>query len=143
MKNSLPDGAPVIRIAAALIFDSHGRTLLVRTRGSSFFMQAGGKIEPGETPLAALGRELKEELGVELPSEASYLGRFVAEAANEDGHWVDAELYGFDIGQPVSPAAEIEEVVWVSMTMPPTIELAPLTANQVIPLARRMHLSKL
>lgn len=106
-------------------------------------MQAGGKIEPGETPLAALGRELKEELGVELQSEASYLGRFVAEAANEDGHWVDAELYGFDLDQPVSPAAEIEEVVWVSETTLPTIELAPLTGNQVIPLARRMHLSKL
>ncbi|CAA2107286.1 hypothetical protein MBUL_04086 [Methylobacterium bullatum] len=143
MTNSPPDTAPVIRIAAALIFDSRGRTLLVRKRGSVFFMQAGGKIEPGETPRAALGRELKEELGVELPPEASHLGRFVAEAANEDGHWVDAELYSFRLDQHVSPAAEIEEVVWASETMLPTIKLAPLTCNEVIPLARRMRLSKL
>ena len=143
MKNSPSDTAPVIRIAAALIVNSQGQMLLVRKRGSSFFMQAGGKIEPGEAPLAALGRELKEELGVELPSEAFHLGRFVAEAANEDGHWVDAELYSFRFDHHVSPAAEIEEVVWASETMLPTIKLAPLTCRHVIPLARRLRLSKL
>lgn len=35
----------------------------------------GGKIEPGETPQAALLRELQEELGV-----ASHIGRQLAEA---------------------------------------------------------------
>ncbi|RWX74777.1 NUDIX domain-containing protein [Neorhizobium lilium] len=128
------DTAPVICIAAALILDAQGRTLLVRKRGSSFFMQAGGKIEPGEAPLAALARELQEELGVHLPSEVSYLGRFLAEAANEDGHWVDAELYSFRLDRNVSPAAEIEEVIWATEEMLPTIQLAPLTRDEVIPL---------
>jgi 8-oxo-dGTP pyrophosphatase MutT (NUDIX family) len=41
---------PTIRIAAALIDDDSGRMLLVRKAGTPWFMQAGGKIEPGETP---------------------------------------------------------------------------------------------
>ncbi|WP_245449171.1 NUDIX domain-containing protein [Ensifer sp. NM-2] len=35
-----------------------GNTLLVRKRGTRSFMQAGGKIEAGETPREALSREL-------------------------------------------------------------------------------------
>jgi 8-oxo-dGTP diphosphatase len=45
-----------IRIAAALIDDDMGRLLLVRKVGTQWFMQAGGKIEEGESPLSALKR---------------------------------------------------------------------------------------
>ena len=55
-----------ITIAAAVILDERNRMLLVRKRGSAFFMQPGGKIESGESALAALTRELREELGVEI-----------------------------------------------------------------------------
>jgi len=58
---SFPDA---IRIAAAVIVRPDGMTLLVRKRGTSAFMQPGGKIEPGETPEQALSRELSEEIGV-------------------------------------------------------------------------------
>jgi len=47
-----------IWIAAALIEDGEGRLLLIRKAGTEWFMQAGGKIEDGESPLAALRREL-------------------------------------------------------------------------------------
>ena len=77
--------ASPIRIAAALILNSAGRALLVRKRGTVAFMQAGGKIEPGETPIAALRRELSEELAIELTGQPDYLGRFSAPAANEEG----------------------------------------------------------
>ncbi|MEG3116194.1 NUDIX domain-containing protein [Salinicola sp. 4072] len=71
-----------LKIAAAIIVDDEARLLLVRKRGSRYFMQAGGKIDTGETPAEALAREVSEELGVTLtnwedPVEAS------AEAANE------------------------------------------------------------
>ena len=82
--NDTPAG--VIVIVAAIITDDEGRLLLVRKRGTDRFMQAGGKIDAGETPATALMRELGEELAIEvLPGDLDYLGRFHAAAANEAG----------------------------------------------------------
>ena len=51
----------IIRIAAALLIDPQGRTLLVRKRGTEAFMQPGGKIEAHEQPVQALVRELQKQ----------------------------------------------------------------------------------
>lgn len=126
--------ARTIRIAAAVIRDDDGRLLLVRKRGTSAFMQAGGKIEPGEQPAAALARELREELGILVdPADASHLGSFSAPAANEPHARVEAELFELSItGEPI-PAAEIEEMIWLSPELASGTELAPLTAEIVLP----------
>jgi 8-oxo-dGTP pyrophosphatase MutT (NUDIX family) len=126
--------ARTIRIAAAVIRDDGGRLLLVRKRGTSAFMQAGGKIEPGEAPAAALARELREELGIVVdPADVSHLGSFSAPAANEPDAHVEAELFELPItGEPV-PAAEIEEMIWLSPQQARGMELAPLTADVVLP----------
>lgn len=125
-----------IRIAAALILDSAGRALLVRKRGTQAFMQAGGKIEPGEAPLDALRRELCEELEIELTAEPEHLGRFSAPAANEEGRIVEAEIFHLRLEGPLSPAAELEEIRWVDPGKPGLL-LAPLTRDHVLPLAQR------
>ncbi|MEG1039645.1 NUDIX hydrolase [Pseudomonas sp. NUPR-001] len=128
-----------IHIAAALLLDPQGRTLLVRKRGTKAFMQPGGKIEANEPPVAALARELFEELGLRIDAEdAHYLGQFSAPAANEPGFEVQAELFQVHTAMLVEPAAEIEEVVWVSARKPLTLELAPLTRDQILPLYRRL-----
>ncbi|QXH52634.1 NUDIX domain-containing protein [Pseudomonas fakonensis] len=126
-----------IRIAAALLIDAQGRTLLVRKRGTQAFMQPGGKIDAGETPAQALVRELHEELGLHLdPVQATHLGRFSAPAANEPGFEVQAELFRVDCDQAVAPAAEIEEVLWLAADATPGLELAPLTRDLILPLWR-------
>lgn len=127
-----------IRIAAALLIDPQGRTLLVRKRGTQAFMQPGGKIDAGESPQAALVRELHEELGLRLdPTQAVYLGQFSAPAANEPGFEVQAELFRVDSAEDVAPAAEIEEVVWLAVDQAPDLELAPLTRDLILPLYRQ------
>ena len=138
MENASPD-CPVIRIAAAVIVDDAKRTLLVRKRGTTAFMQAGGKIEAGEAPTAALRRELREELDLRVDVAAvRRMGRFTAPAANESGCLVEAEVYHVPVDAPVRPRAEIEEAVWVDPFAPGDLPLAPLTRDAVLPLVRTL-----
>ena len=128
---------PLIRIAAALLIDPDGRTLLVRKRGTEAFMQPGGKIEAHEQPAHALARELEEELGLVVdPAHALYLGQFSAPAANEPGFVVQAELFQLTIDSDVSPAAEIEEVRWIDPASDGNLSLAPLTRDLILPFYR-------
>jgi 8-oxo-dGTP pyrophosphatase MutT (NUDIX family) len=124
-----------IRVAAALVIGDGGHVLLVRKRGTQAFMQPGGKIEPNEEPLAALVRELREELGLAVaPSVPVYLKRCVAPAANEPGFAVDAEVFRLSVTGAVAPAAEIEEIAWVDPAALPELPLAPLTRDHILPL---------
>jgi 8-oxo-dGTP diphosphatase len=126
-----------IEIVAAVIRDAGGRMLLVRKRGTSAFMQPGGKREAGEDDLAALARELREELGVVLIS-ASPLGTFRAPAANEAGREVVAAVYDAVIEGVPAARAEIAELLWLDPieALPIGVDLAPLTRAQVLPRVR-------
>ena len=127
----------LIHIAAALLIGADGRTLLVRKRGTQAFMQPGGKIETGEPAAVALSRELEEELGLVVdPAQARYLGSFAAPAANEPGFDVHCELFEVRIEVDVQPAAEIEEVVWITADSHPHLNLAPLTRDSILPIYR-------
>ena len=127
-----------IRIAAALLIEPNGQTLLVRKRGTQAFMQPGGKIDAGEKPAEALARELHEELGLIIePSDAVYLGNFSAPAVNEPGFTVHAELFQVHIDVPVTPAAEIEEVRWIDPAGDGGLHLAPLTRDLILPFYRQ------
>jgi 8-oxo-dGTP pyrophosphatase MutT (NUDIX family) len=135
---SSADRPPTIAIVAAVVVDAQGRALVVRKRGTTAFMQPGGKIDPGESAPDAVIRELGEELGVTVTaSEVTALGRYVADAANEPGHVVDAELFTVSLRDEPRAAAEIEELRWLDPAAPPDVDLAPLTRDVVFALLRQ------
>ena len=118
----------VIRVAAAVIRDESGHLLVVRKRGTATFMQPGGKSMAGESPADAIRREVVEELGVEVAaSSVQPLGRYVADAANEPGDTVEADVFIVGLAGEPRAAAEIEEIAWVDPAEPGDRELAPLT----------------
>jgi hypothetical protein len=72
---------------------------------------------------------LDEELALSInPGKPIYLGRFTAEAANEPGFLVEAELFQMSVDAEVRPQCEIEELVWASAS-----------AARDLPLARISH----
>jgi 8-oxo-dGTP diphosphatase len=131
-----------IDIVAALIRDAAGRVLLVRKRGTTAFMQPGGKRDAGEDDITTLAREIDEELGCGLVADSIRpLGEFDAISANEPGFRVHAALYEVEVTGEIAPKAEIEAMMWVDPSAPADIALAPLTRDHVLPLASRKRVA--
>lgn len=131
-----------IDIVAALIRDAAGRVLLVRKRGTTAFMQPGGKRDSGEDDITTLAREIDEELGCGLVADSiRSLGAFDAISANEPGFRVCAALYEVEVTGEIAPRAEIEAMMWVDPASPADIALAPLTRDHVLPLASRKRIA--
>ena len=63
---------PITEVAAGILLDTEGRYLLgQRPEGkpyAGYWEVPGGKIESGESVFAALKRELREELGIDIES---------------------------------------------------------------------------
>ncbi|MCM0621353.1 precorrin-6Y C5,15-methyltransferase (decarboxylating) subunit CbiT [Nocardioides bruguierae] len=141
--------APIV-VAAFCLLDEQGRLLVVRKRGTTAFMLPGGKLEPGETALAAARREVAEEVGL-TDLVARPLGHWTAAAANEPGRTVVSTVFVADLprdsaGAAVVPvvAGEIEELCWLDPAdadpaVPGGHGLAPLTRDAVLPALRALR----
>lgn len=81
---------PAPGVVGAIVRDGD-LVLLVRQRGPNdpapFWSAPGGRVEPGETPLAALARELREETGIALDDARQIFSVVVAEEGRE--FWCD------------------------------------------------------
>ena len=120
-----------IRIAAALVIGQDRWTLLVRKRGSAFFLQPGGKIDADE----ALARELHEERRLRAdPAAPATVGPFAAPAASETRATVEAELFRLDWTAGALEARP--EIAWVYPSDAGDRSLAPLTRDHVLALCR-------
>ena len=106
-------------LKAGLCLMREGKVLLARSIGDTHFQIPGGKIEPGETDVVALVREVREELAVALkPDSAVYLETFEAAAAGRADTVVEVRLYSGAVDGEPHPSAEIAELSWQSPECP-------------------------
>ncbi len=108
--------SPVILVVAAALIDPDGRVLLAqRPEGrqmAGLWEFPGGKVRPGETPEAALIRELKEELGIDV-SEACLAPFTFASHRYERFHLL-MPLYVCRRWSGTVAAQEGQSLAWVS-----------------------------
>ena len=106
---------PLVLVAAVALIDPDGRVLLAqRPAGKSMaglWEFPGGKVEPGETPEAALIRELHEELGIETWTSCLAPLSF-ASHAYERFHLL-MPLYACRRWQGTLAARENQQLAWV------------------------------
>ncbi len=125
----------IVLVAAAALIDADGRVLLAqRPEGKSLaglWEFPGGKVEPDESPEAALIRELDEELGVET-HESCLAPLTFASHAYEDFHLL-MPLFAIRRWQGTPHPREGQKLAWArprdlrNYPMPPAdIPLIPV-----------------
>ncbi len=110
-----PGGSPIVLVVAVALIDADGRVLLAR-RPSGKAMAGlwefpGGKVEAGETPEAALIRELGEELGIDV--SASCLAPFTFSSHGYETFHLLMPLYVCRVWVGRVCAREGQETAWV------------------------------
>jgi 8-oxo-dGTP diphosphatase len=106
---------PTILVAAAALIDADGRVLLSRRPADKqlggLWEFPGGKVEAGERPEAALIRELKEELGIDV-AQSCLAPLTFASHAYENFHLL-MPLYVCRRWQGQVSGREGQELAWV------------------------------
>ena len=105
----------IVLVAAAALVDADGRVLIARRPDDKqlggLWEFPGGKVEPGERPEAALIRELKEELSIDV-TEACLAPLTFASHAYEHFHLL-MPLYVCRRWKGMARGVEGQELAWV------------------------------
>ena len=108
-------GKPVLLVAACALVDPENRVLLARRpQGkpmAGLWEFPGGKVNPGETPEAALIRELKEELAIDVT--AACLGPFTFASHGYEKFHLLMPLFLCRRWQGLVTAVEGQALAWV------------------------------
>ncbi len=93
-----------------IVIDDRGCICLVRHTYVPGWHLPGGGVEPGETLLDALTKELREEAGVILTGPPQWHGLFFNDSASTRDHVAVYIVREFTLRQPHIPDAEIAEM---------------------------------
>jgi 8-oxo-dGTP diphosphatase len=118
---------PVVLVAAAALVDGDGRVLLTRRPPgkpmAGLWEFPGGKLDAGETPEAALIRELREEIGID--TERSCLAPFAFASHAYDTFHLLMPLFVCRVWRGIATPREGQEACWLApvkmagLAMPP------------------------
>jgi 8-oxo-dGTP diphosphatase len=110
-----PGGLPILLVSAVALIDVDGRVLIAqRPEGKTMaglWEFPGGKVDPGETPEAALIRELREELGID--TEESCLAPFTFASHGYETFHLLMPLYVCRVWQGTPRPREGQVLKWV------------------------------
>jgi len=124
----------------AVVVDERERVFLVRHTYTSGWHFPGGGVEPGESALDALRRELREEAGIVAGGEPRLHGVFFNRAVSVRDHVVVYRVDEFDVAAAKSPDMEIAEAGFFPIAAPPP-ETNPGTLRRLRELAGDAPLS--
>jgi 8-oxo-dGTP diphosphatase len=117
----------IVLVAAVALIDPDGRVLLAqRPPGkhlAGMWEFPGGKVHQGESPEAALVRELAEELGIETDEKCLAPFTF-ASHAYEDFHLL-MPLYVCRVWQGIAQPLEGQKLAWVRPAQLTDYEMPP------------------
>lgn len=129
----------LIPVVAAALVDGEGRVLLQRRpegkQMAGLWEFPGGKIEPGESPEAALVRELAEELDITV-AQADLTPITFASAALGGRHLL-LLLYRAERWTGTPRAVEAPELAWVAPADMARLPMPPADVPLVAALANR------
>jgi 8-oxo-dGTP diphosphatase len=132
-----------ILVSAVALFDADGRVLLTqRPQGKSMaglWEFPGGKVEAGELPEAALTREIREELGIEICERCAAPLTFVSHAY-EDFHLLML-LYVCRKWEGIPQPLEGQALVWKFPREMHTLPMPPADVPLVAALMDSIHVS--
>src|SRR5438094_8652061 len=115
MAGATMTGLPLVLVAACALIDADGRVLISRRPEgkpmAGLWEFPGGKVEPDERPEAALVRELKEELAIDV-SEACLAPLTFASHSYETFHLL-MPLYVCRRWEGTITALEGQELKWL------------------------------
>ena len=123
-------------VVAAVIRDGAGKILLTRRPEGShmggLWEFPGGKVEAGEAPVAALERELEEELAI-----SAKIGSPLTFSVHEEpGMRIVLLFFAATIGDARPTALEDQQIAWVAPEDLPSYQTPPADAELIRILSR-------